>query len=250
VKKLVFGIAAVAALIGTPVLAADMAVKARPVPVTIYSWTGFYVGIVGGYATGPAHADPTGILPLIGAYPVDFTVSGGFIGGQLGYDYQLSNRLVFGVVADIAWADLNGKACAEVTAGRCTGAPRDSYAMGKVKWLATARGRVGVVVGDNGLLYATGGAAFAGTRAEDTFIDGVNNITADATLYGWTVGVGGQYKLTSSVSLGLEYLYADFGRHSYVFNSSNLGGGLAGQPISVSSTLALNIIKASVSLHF
>lgn len=41
------GIAAIAALIGTPALAADMPVKAPPIaPVAapVYNWTGFYLG--------------------------------------------------------------------------------------------------------------------------------------------------------------------------------------------------------------
>src|SRR5271155_590348 len=40
-RKLFFG-AALAALIGTPVIAADLSVKAPPAPV--YSWDGLYVG--------------------------------------------------------------------------------------------------------------------------------------------------------------------------------------------------------------
>jgi outer membrane immunogenic protein len=44
--------AAIAALIGTPVLAADMAVKAPPAAVATYNWTGFYLGVEGGGAWG------------------------------------------------------------------------------------------------------------------------------------------------------------------------------------------------------
>jgi len=43
-------VAAVAALIGAPAFAADMAVKAPPpAPAPVYSWTGWYVGLNAGY---------------------------------------------------------------------------------------------------------------------------------------------------------------------------------------------------------
>jgi outer membrane immunogenic protein len=38
--------------VGTPALAADLAVKAAPVAPLVYDWSGFYVGGFGGYAFG------------------------------------------------------------------------------------------------------------------------------------------------------------------------------------------------------
>jgi outer membrane immunogenic protein len=234
--------------------AADLPVKAPiyKAPAVVYAptWTGLYAGAIGGYATGPVHADPTGILPLIGAYPVSFTADGGFAGGQLGYNYQFANGMVLGIVGDLAWADLKGSACTEVTPGRCTGKPRDSYGIGTIKWLATLRAKAGLDVGTNGLLYATGGIAFAGTKAEDTYIDGVNNVTVAATHTGWTLGVGGEYKLMRNVSFGLEYLYADLGKQSYAFNSAGLGLGLAGTTMGIDASVRLNIFKAALNFYF
>ena len=52
-KNAAIKIAVIAALIGTPALAADMAVKAPPpVSASAYSWTGFYVGGNVGYGWG------------------------------------------------------------------------------------------------------------------------------------------------------------------------------------------------------
>jgi outer membrane immunogenic protein len=50
-KKVAIGGVALAASIGTPALAADMALKAPP-SIPAWSWTGFYVGANGGYAWG------------------------------------------------------------------------------------------------------------------------------------------------------------------------------------------------------
>jgi outer membrane immunogenic protein len=52
IKSLSLGATLVAVLAGAA-QAADMPVKARPVPVPIYSWTGFYAGLNGGYGWGP-----------------------------------------------------------------------------------------------------------------------------------------------------------------------------------------------------
>jgi hypothetical protein len=52
-NKIAGGIAAIAALIGAPAFAADMAVKAPPpAPAPVYSWTGWYVGGNLGYIGG------------------------------------------------------------------------------------------------------------------------------------------------------------------------------------------------------
>ena len=48
----------VAALIGTPAFAADMAVKAPPpAPAPVYSWTGWYVGVNAGASFGNVKTD-------------------------------------------------------------------------------------------------------------------------------------------------------------------------------------------------
>ena len=80
-----------------PAGAADLPVKA-PVFAAIYNWTGFYVGGHVGYGGGSLGA-LTNPLPEQGVFfPHSVT---GFIGGyQLGYNRQLSNRLVLGIEAD------------------------------------------------------------------------------------------------------------------------------------------------------
>ena len=94
-------ISAVTALVlgPTAVSAADLPLKAPPVPVAIYDWTGFYIGVAGGGSLGTStHIDAaTGIGDTLG-----YNVRGGLVGGTLGYNWQVSN-FVFGFEGDASW---------------------------------------------------------------------------------------------------------------------------------------------------
>jgi len=54
--------------LGTPALAADLPLKARPAPVTVYDWSGVYVGGFGGYGFGNQNLNnalgPAGFAPF------------------------------------------------------------------------------------------------------------------------------------------------------------------------------------------
>jgi outer membrane immunogenic protein len=53
-KKFVLGSLALAGLLATPAMAADMPVKARPAPPVCYNWSGVYVGAHAGFLFGEA----------------------------------------------------------------------------------------------------------------------------------------------------------------------------------------------------
>ncbi|XUJ37137.1 outer membrane protein [Bradyrhizobium japonicum] len=74
----------------------------------------------------------------------------GFLGGvQAGYNFQ-SGVMVYGVESDFLWSGIKGRTGCFVVLN-CTN---------DTKWIADITGRVGVTVGDRGLVYIKGGAAW------------------------------------------------------------------------------------------
>src|SRR6478735_4033909 len=80
--------------------AADLARRpyAMPVAPPVFNWTGFYLGVNGG--CGWVDTDITGVGGT-------GQLKGGFVGGQLGYNWQHPANWVLGVEADAQWADMN-----------------------------------------------------------------------------------------------------------------------------------------------
>lgn len=166
-------LAAAASLLAVPAFAGNIAEPApepaisTPVPVapSTPDWTGFYAGGQLGYAwadTDLAGVDGDGIIGgLIAGYDYDFGTW--VLGGGLDYDF-----------ADIG---LSG-----------TPASIDNVFRAKL--------RAGAKIGQ-GLLYGTGGYAWADTDAlgDDD---------------GWFIGGGYEHRLSDSFSVGGELLYHQF----------------------------------------
>ena len=80
-------------------------IKDEPIPVHVFSWTGFYIGAQIGYgwADVDAQSGPLGGFDQSYAYDADGVLGG----GHLGYNWQ-HGRWVFGIEADLEAADING----------------------------------------------------------------------------------------------------------------------------------------------
>ena len=108
------GLSVLATSLATSALAADLPVKAPPVPaVQAVSWTGLYVGGHAGYAWGRSDGDLTfdpGTGPIVVFDPSHRRIDseGWLAGGQIGFNYQF-NSLVFGLEADASWTNLRGR---------------------------------------------------------------------------------------------------------------------------------------------
>jgi outer membrane immunogenic protein len=166
-KKLLAG-AALAALVGTPVFAADMPIKA---PAPVYTWTGFYLGGnvgwlemddigLSGTPADPATAAFLGACGAAGGCPFTLGHSQGSSvvgGGQFGYNLQFQSWVV-GLEADAQGTGVKVSSSAAATAAGFF----PYFITGNIKETAfsTIRGRVGYLVTPGLLAYATGGFAW------------------------------------------------------------------------------------------
>ncbi|MGM4992262.1 outer membrane protein [Tardiphaga sp. 841_E9_N1_2] len=182
-----------------PAMAADLparAYKAPPVLVaTVYDWTGFYIGINGGWGSS---RNCWGIVPLAGATIADGCAdrSGGVFGGQVGYRWQ-SGQFVFGLEGQGDWADLTGSSVSRLNPVYSTGV--------KVDALGLITGQIGYAWNAS-LFYLKGGAATARSRLDVwNTASGINVASASATRWGGVVGVGWEYGFAPNWSFGIEY---------------------------------------------
>lgn len=214
-KRLLLAAVAVAALGTAPTFAADLAArpytKAPPIE-PLPTWAGFYIGVMGGYAS-----DNSAFAPL----------KGGFAGGTAGYNWQ-TGSVVFGIEADAAWADVNS-----------TFTQFGVTANDKIRDMGTVRGRIGYAFGQV-LLYGTGGYAWADNSISFS-APGVS-ISASHVHSGWTAGGGVEYMFAPKWSVKGEYLYKSFGNENYTF---------AGIPAVLSTgTFAVHSGQVGINYHF
>jgi len=175
-------------------------------PAPVFSWTGFYLGVQGGYDWNRAVAS-TGATA---------NIDGGILGLYAGYNWQTASNWVFGVEGSINYDWARG----------AVSAPAGNF--GEVDWKGFVKGRVGYAW-DRFLLYATAGGAVAPLKNTGAFP------TANPAKLGWTVGGGVEMAVTDNVVARLDYSYADFGSYSYTapvaFTATNkshtLMGGIA-----------------------
>jgi len=184
---------AVAIIAAGAASAADLPTRKAPpayVPVAApyYNWTGFYVGVNGGYGLGDS---ATFGQP-----------DGGLVGGTVGYNYQIG-QIVLGAEGDWDFSDLQhdrGNALA-------------NYRI-RQDDIITARARVGWAL-DRTLLYVTGG--YAGVHERGSYFDPVTGLSASQSRWrdGGAIGLGAEYAITNNVTAKAEYLYLPLGSKTY-----------------------------------
>jgi outer membrane immunogenic protein len=188
-------------------------------PLTVYDWTGFYIGINGGGAWGRSDFDGlTGTLD-------HFNTSGWLAGATAGYNLQYGHA-VFGLEGDIDWTNINGSATCVGGAATC---------QVQNDWLGTARGRLGYAF-DRFLPFVTGGLAVGDIKAN---VPGF--ASASATNAGWTVGGGLEVALGANWTAKAEYLHVDLG-------SLNCDIACTGTPSNVDFTT--NLVRGGVNFKF
>ncbi len=276
-----FGAALLVAVAGTaPALAADLPVRSSSPPppgavVPVSLWNGFYFGVNGGFATGTW----SGILTFEGAPsvlnvnsnspgPYNFGLSGGFGGGQIGYNWEgiFAPRIVLGIEADFEGAGIRANGFIPGIVAPGTGPtvfPKTLTA--DVDFFATVRGRLGYDMG-GWLLYGTGGFAYGhadlheNAFSNDTLVGPfpagtVQTGFASATVsrIGWAAGAGVEWALFPHWSVKFEYLHVDLGTENVTFVGNltpMFGGGLFNTDGFMNSRLAFDTFKGGVNFRF
>lgn len=207
------GLTSLAILLSGAAWAADLrSVALPPAPElpALYSWTGAYLGLQGGYAWGSNRVRIGGPFA-----PAGFRADGDsvFGGAHAGFNYQFGS-IVLGIEGDVEAVDSRSRFGGIGIAGR---ASQD--------WQGSARARLGYAF-DRLMIYATGGASF--TEFERRVFDPAGfgeRLTSART--GWNLGAGVNFAFTDSLILGAEYRYTDFGRNR--FETAGAFPGLKGE---------------------
>jgi outer membrane immunogenic protein len=237
---------------GDPAAASPVRYAKAPQLAPYSSWAGFYLGIHGGY--GWKDNDFTQVVMFNPVAQTGGIRSKGWVaGGHGGYNWQY-DRIVAGFEADFSLSDLSGSSAAVV---RTTGANTETEILGdKVKYLATARTRLGWTPTDAVLLYATGGLAWERLERANTEIDRgpvvsqTRIFTTRSDRFGGVVGAGAEWKPWGPNWIGrLEYLHYDFGRFEQATTlTSNVAGDV---PFSERrGRQTIDVLRAGVSYKF
>jgi|GEM_PF-3372027 len=239
-NKLWCAVAVGAALLAGPAAADGMRVGGRAPAVTgCANFGGFYVGGHGGWIYH--HSEWTDQ----DNYGYNFTGSdhigdgsntdnGWLAGFHAGYNMQ-RNCTVFGVQVDWSWA--NAEAQSFFTDFPLAGFPGAGRAAvgSHLDWLATIRGRTGLVV-DNLLLYLTGGFAWANVQHDFSYSIGAGAgatteaFTTENRRTGFVVGVGTDWLISDKLSVNSEILYLGFDNDSHTHRCTSAATCL-GEPV-------------------
>lgn len=203
---------------------ARMPAKAPPMMAPALNWSGFYVGVMGGYGwSDEARARVGGTVTTA----TTDELRGGFVGGTLGYNWQMS-QIVFGIEADAAWSDMRA---ADTLLGVTF--------TDRIRSFGSVTGRLGFLADPSLLLYAKGGFAWADNRIAATAA-GVG--FAESNVHtGWTIGGGAEWMFAPKWSFKVEYMYADYGYENYLGTFAPGGVDLA---------VTTHTVKGGINFHF
>lgn len=206
-----FSLAAVAALVAVPALAAP--------------FDGPFIGVQGGWQQDRTKLSATdnGIGGRTSDRNSAFTY-----GGQLGYDKKISPQVVVG--GEVSLTD-------QTHDTDVSDALRNNYRLNFGRTV-NATARVGYLVRPDTLVYARAGYSNARFDLRDTI--GASAQNRD----GYTVGAGVEKAITSSVSARLEYNYSDYGSKSFRDVAYDVGAD------SVRGQSRRNAVLAGLNYHF
>lgn len=179
------------------------------------------------------------------------------IGAHLGYNWN-NHFMVFGGEVDFDWFNLNKSITAQgIFPFLFLG---NSYTLTEsihTNWLATIRGRIGIVLKPQFLLYTTAGAAFTDFEFSSSYHDnaigfgfpgGAGNNSFSKNKIGWTIGAGGEWMILEHCSVKAEYLYIDFSSTDLSVPISNTAA--FSQIMQINADLKANIMRIGLNYWF
>jgi outer membrane immunogenic protein len=205
------------AMVSDSVFAADMPVlrESTVIPVPVYSWSGSYIGVHGGWGFGDVDFTKTAFD--IGGH----TMGGGLLGGHIGYNWQMGYSWLIGVEASGTWSGVKKTVFGPLDRDVFPEFRGDRWTT-EVKWLATLTPRIGVTI-NSWMWYVKGGVAFAQIDHRFESADGLQSFDTSDTKVGWTVGFGGELLLASNWVFGVE-------GNLYAFGSLSANSGITNFP--------------------
>ena len=239
-----------------PAIAADIGRAVTPVPVRApvlaprYSWYGSYIGGHGGYGWGGDGITLSGAVPAGAPSPVAGDARGGLGGITYGTNWQFDN-LVVGTESDFAFTSIKKTETLGPLAGFATSVTGES----RLKYLSTSRGRIGLVVGDQLLIFATGGLASGSVESSTSFnlvapgaCAGVGNCPSgshDKARWGWSAGGGIEFA-NGPWSVKVDYIHYDLGKLNYTVVDPTLPGGA----FTASNKFSGDIVRGGINYRF
>jgi outer membrane immunogenic protein len=249
-KRVLLGAVSLVA-IGDSALAADLPArtyvptKAPAIVSPAYDWSGFYIGVDGGGGWNRncwSNTSFFGVPVSPSASEGCGTASGGTVGGQVGYRWQVS-PWVFGVEAQGNWADFTGSNTSNQVFPTITNQTKtDAFGL--------FTGQVGYAL-NNTLFYLKGGAAVTDNKYSSWSQVTGNELSTGGndTRWGGVVGIGFEYGFAPNWSAGLEYDHLFMGTDNVTFTGvapGNLGVNTRNEDISGD----IDLVTARINYRF
>jgi outer membrane immunogenic protein len=215
-KKILLASTAVIALYGAPAFAADMPVKAAPLPLPVVSWTGCYVGAnLGAVESTKRWTDFTGTTA--GGASQHFSAKPGGLayGGQLGCDYQVDPKWVVGIRG--MWDGTNARRNSQIL----NVSSSDFWqTAAKISSIGTVVGKLGYLVTPTFQLYGVAGVGFVRDKFSETDLTAVTTSDGSQSRSAFVGGIGLDWMFAPHWDAFVEADFMDFGTKTVQFNGS------------------------------
>jgi outer membrane immunogenic protein len=250
-----------------------LAAPAMAEPIAFHRWASFYAGLNAGFGRPQESFEvvPAGALisiPFDGSLGWGQSLAGsstaGFTGGgEIGYNWQPLDQLVFGLEADAQYfggsVHNDGSFHSSVPPSAPGGfATLSNSVSSTTPWFGTLRGRIGTtIVNPNLLVFATGGLAYGQEKVDATItatapgaiLVSVWPFNQSQTGFGYTLGGGAEWAVDGRWSVKAEYLYISLPAIAQVSATTFLGPSAfpTDQMSLTSSRNVLNIVRFAVN---